>query len=222
MRRASEKGEKVLVDKALSKGGRLFDCDPTKADRAFVFTRGYMKASDVKQEVHAKTGIPLEEIKVYSKIGDNITEDVLIFLKNPYGGSPEAYRTEGTLEKRIYDIIQEAIKYIEENPTDIIEYLGYSEHTKEFLRKYFYGENELRDELKNCIVRLENGEKPIFIRPLRIFGERGSIAGTKVYSEQKQALSLDESEIQSLIRGELNKFLCTEECVQKLKRILKE
>ena len=34
--------EELLVNNALDKDGRLFNCNPTKAERAFVFVRGFL------------------------------------------------------------------------------------------------------------------------------------------------------------------------------------
>jgi hypothetical protein len=79
----------------------------------------------------------------------------------------------------------------------------------------------LLEELKNCLGLLERGQKPIFIKPLRIFEEGWSLASTYEYDQQDKVPSLGESEIQALVRGELNRLLCSEECVQKLKSILK-
>jgi hypothetical protein len=91
----------------LGKDGRLFPCDPTKADRALVFTRGFFEEEEIAEAVAKCTHLSYEKIegkiegkiKIYRKLGDSKNEDVLILLRNPYGdGTANEHTRKGTLE----------------------------------------------------------------------------------------------------------------------------
>jgi hypothetical protein len=214
-RKAKGRSVASLVDRALGPDGRLFPCDPLKADRAYVFTRGFFDALSVDNAVQKRLDLPDEKVKVYRKIGDGRLEDVLILLRNPYGGTPGAHIIENTFEWRMHCIISEAITYIDENPTNIIEYLGYKDMTKEHLRSYFYGEDALRSELHKCLKRLENGEKPVFTRQLRIFGDsvQSSVAGaSRSCQDRMQMTAAEREELREMVREEIMEVLLEEEC----------
>jgi hypothetical protein len=166
--------ERSMVEHALSEECRLFPCTPYKADRAYVFTVGYFNSEKVKFAIEDLTGITEDHINVYRKLGNGFGEDILILLRNPYGGKAgEQNKKENgkdlTFESRVYDLIGSAINYIDTNEINNIDYVGYSDLTKKYLRNYFYGSGGLRDELCNCLGRLERGERPIFRNPLKIF-----------------------------------------------------
>ncbi|MDD1741832.1 MAG: hypothetical protein LUQ47_00730 [Methanotrichaceae archaeon] len=219
----SSGSEDVLVERALMKPDRLFDCDPTKADRVFVFVRGFVQADKITEAVCDRTKIPPQNIKVYRKIGDKRTEDILIMLRNPYGGSSGAHEIEGTLEMRFHGIISEAIRYIDNNKTDIIDYLGYSDNTKTYLKNYFYGDDGMRDELYASLDRLEAGSKPFFYRPISIFGGKSEPSLEYVSREAAEAIEIGEREkIEALIRAEFRKMLTSEECREKIRAIMKD
>jgi hypothetical protein len=138
--------EKILVQKALE-DGRLFDCDPKKSDRIFVFTRGLVDSDKLKKEIADQTMIPenLIEDKVYNpwcKLGDGENE-ILILLSNPYGGSPDAWNSEGTLEKRIYELLENGVRYLKnEHLVD----QGLREDTRVSLGAYYFGKEWVKDE----------------------------------------------------------------------------
>jgi hypothetical protein len=221
--------ERDLVDGALGKpgslyplgkDGRLFPCDPTKADRVLVFTRGFFKSKGIKEAVHERTGIAESKIMVYRKLGDSKTEDMLILLRNPYGGTPGEHKRHGTLEWRLHDIISESINYIENNEMNILGFQSYKKVTKDRLRTYFYGKNGLQDELYNCLERLETGKKPAFTRPLRIFGDGAmerTLAGNQV---EPQVMSMDTASLKELVKGQMKEILEDEDCRRKIKELL--
>ncbi len=221
----------TLVEGALGKAeslfplgndGRLFPCDPSKADRALVFTRGFFSPIEIRDAVSKRTGLDEDKIKIYRKLGDSKNEDMLILLRNPYGGTQDGHKRQGTLEWRFHDIITESLKYIEENETNILGFQSYKQVTKEKLRNYFYGENGLKDELYNCLDRLENGERPIFRRPIRIFGNGGQTpagSGTNYISGQDVPVE-DKTKLRALVKEELKEILRSEDCRRRIKEIL--
>jgi cell division GTPase FtsZ len=197
-RKGSDGSVDSLVEEALSKSGRLFPCDPARADRAYVFTRGFFKAEEIDQAVQERTGLTEEKVKVYRKIG-NGSRDVLVLLRNPYGGISGNHEARDTLEWRIYGIISEAIRYLDENSTNIIESQGYKDITNDHLRSYFYGDSGLREELSQCLERLKSGKRPVFLRPMRIFN--GALEA--IASVGAEANEHDEALIRKLVREEL-------------------
>lgn len=224
-------GVTTLVEGALGKkagslfplgnDGRLFPCDPTKADRALVFTRGFFSSGEIRDAVELRTGLDKDMIKIYRKLGDSKNEDMLVLLRNPYGGAPGEHKRQGTLEWRFHDIITESVNYIDQNENNILGFQGYKQITKEKLRNYIYGENGLRDELYNCIDRLENGERPIFKRPLRIFGN-GAEAPTAAISGlgDQDVPAEDKARLRELVKAELQEILRSEDCRRRIREIL--
>jgi hypothetical protein len=203
-----------LVDKVLARKSRLFPCQPARAERAYVFARGFFRSEDVKRAVSARTGLSLDRIKVYRKIGDGRSEDMLVLLRNPYGGSPGAHEDKETFEGRLHDVMDQAIRYLEDNSENILGYLGYCDFTKEHLESYFYGEGGLKEELQRSLERLEKGMKPIFTRPLSIF------KGETVTARAAEATALDEGRLRNMVKKELKEMLKSEECLSKIKEKL--
>jgi hypothetical protein len=156
-----------LSEGALTKG-RLFPCDPSKADLILVFTRGFFGLHEIIDAVQKRTYIPDHRIFVFQKLGEGGYEDMLILLRNPYGGTPGEHTRLGTLEWRIHRVITEALRYIQDNRANIFSRFGYTQNSLEKLQTYFYGEGGLANQLHICLDRLENGKKPIFTNPLRI------------------------------------------------------
>jgi len=109
-----EGNEAELVRKALKKG-KLFDCSPSRADKAFVFCRGFVDSIKVKQAL-SQEGI--KNVQIYRKMGEKNNE-ILILLRNPYGGDPQAYNTPGTLENKFCVIIAKVLKYMNEHVQDL-------------------------------------------------------------------------------------------------------
>ena len=213
-RRGASGSADSLVDKVLARKSRLFPCQPARAERAYVFARGFFRSEDLKKAVSARTGLSEDQVKVYRKIGDGRSEDMLILLRNPYGGSPGAHENKETFEGRIHDVMDQAIRYMEEDQENILGYLGYCGFTKEHLESYFYGKGGLKEELRRSLGRLEKGMKPIFTRPLSIFkGETvtASAAGTG---------ALDEGRLRNVVKEELKEMLKSEECRSKIREMI--
>lgn len=181
--------EEDLIDKALSDEGRLFGCTPDKADSAFVFCRGFIKSNKIKRALSERTGVPQNMIYPIRKMGVGPNE-ILILLRNPYGGDTEAYKKVGTLENRFCQVISEALQQMRQHPEDLY-YEGKEEKDKKddkhadlpnltdisktALKTFFFGSDGtsktsgLAFELEEARKRLRKGQKPFFIHPLRIF-----------------------------------------------------
>ncbi|NPV61728.1 MAG: hypothetical protein HPY61_03695 [Methanotrichaceae archaeon] len=207
-----------LVKEALSANGRLFPCDPTRADRAYVFTRGFFKKEDIKAAVAGALQMDSKEaeekVHVYRKIG-NGSQDILIVLRNPYGGTSRGQAGDD-LKQRIYDVVSNAIGYLDENPTNIMGSMGYSELTKDRLFEYFYGSRGLREELVRCQERLMKGERPAFVRSIEIFDEvSGGQAG-----KGGEIGRMEQSEMEKLIELELERLLHSEKFRKKIREMM--
>ncbi|MFB3766154.1 MAG: hypothetical protein ACE14P_13040 [Methanotrichaceae archaeon] len=212
----------TLVGGALSKGGRLFPCDPAKSERALVFTRGFFSIKEIADAVEKGTKLPQNKIKIYKKLGDSKNEDILILLRNPYGGSPDEHKREGTLERRLHEIISISQNYIDENEKNILGFQSYKDISKEKLWNYFYGEKGLGWELYNCLDRLEKGEKPVFQKPLSIFGserETSAVNGEICKTDSEVSVE-DKLKIREMVKAELKEILRSEDCRRRIKEIL--
>jgi len=174
--------EESLINKALTEG-RLFGCTPEKADRVMVLCRGFINSEKVRQAISSQTGIETQKIWVLGKM-DKRKDEVLILLRNPYGSDPYAYEREGTLENRFYNVITTALSYIAQN-REVLFYKGKDseinaqEEKDDLIRppdtyryaisQFFFGKDGFVYELSKARWRLERGEKPFFLKPLRIF-----------------------------------------------------
>jgi len=205
----------------LGKDGRLFPCDPAKADRALIFTRGFFSAEEIMEAVQKRIYLPKSKIKIYRKLGDSKNEDMLILLRNPYGGTSGEHVRKGTLEWRLYDVITQAIDYIDNNKTNILDF-DYKPITTKMLENYFYGKNGLRDELIRSKERLENGDRQIFSKPLYIF--KGATPSVPTAQDACKvgpaATGLNEARLKEIVKTELKEILTSDECVDKIKRII--
>jgi hypothetical protein len=195
--------EEALIKKALSKEGKLFGCSPEKADFAMVFCRGFIDSEKIREILSRETGIAPESIWPSRKMGEGNNE-ILILLRNPYGGDPKAYLKEGTLEKRFCMVISQALQYMSQQPEDLFyegkqekkgkkdgkpaEQVRLTEASKEALKMFFFGPEGMdKDgfgktsgfafELKEARRRLRDGEKPFFHNPLRIFYKEAKTEG---------------------------------------------
>jgi hypothetical protein len=191
----------------LGKDGRLFPCEPSKAERALVFTRGFFSLDEIMKAVRKRTDLQERNIKIYRKLGDSKNNDILILLRNPYGGTPNEHELPGTLEWKLHRIITEAINYIKQNQANIVDFEGYKPITKERLRTFFYGENGLVDELQKSLGRLERGEKPTFIRPLKIFGDGAEAPKAPENCRAGMQIALSEAELRKIVKEELSQIL---------------
>jgi rhodanese-related sulfurtransferase len=189
-----EGAEAELVKKALC-DGKLFDCFPSKADKAVVYCRGFLDSGEIEQALHNEG---IKNVQVYRKIGEKNNE-LLILLRNPYGCDPQAYKTDGTLENKFCKIIGSVLNYMDENVEDLF-YEGKNSQkmveteddaavkltklSKDALTQFFFGKEGyirgsigktegLAFELREARKRLEEGqnpsEEPLFCKSLRIF-----------------------------------------------------
>jgi hypothetical protein len=176
------KSEKELVEKALSpckiNNGRLegilFPCDFRKADQAYVFARGLLDRKILQDELQAKIGKnekgEPKMIYVYPKIGEKDSREVLIFLRNPFGGETKILSNDNcgkgcgneeswkkdtvsdSFEQRIYCTICMSLEYLRNNETDIMSGGGgmkITNVTKVSLGRYLYGEKWIDKNLKS-------------------------------------------------------------------------
>jgi hypothetical protein len=207
-----------LVGEALSENGRLFPCDPTRADRVYVFTRGFFKKEDITAAVAGALRMDSKEaedkVHVYRKI-ENDSQDILILLRNPYGGASRSQSSD-ELTQRIYDVISNAIGYLDDNPTNIMGSMGYSELTKDRLSEYFYGNGGLREELVRCQERLTRGKRPTFVRSIEIFDG----VSEKRPGEGGEVRYLEQSEMEKLVELELERLLHSEKFRKKIKDLI--
>lgn len=202
--------EDALVKKALSEEGRLFACTPEKADFAVVFCRGYIDDEKIRAALSRETGIPPGNIWPARKMGEGENE-ILILLRNPYGGDPKAYLKEDKLEYRFCKAISLALQQIRESPEDLIyegkaaetgkegksDQVRLTDASKQALKTFFYGEDGSSQnsgfvyELNEARKRLRDGEKPFFINPLRVF-QKEKAHPEEIVKSQKQVKSDDE------------------------------
>jgi hypothetical protein len=217
----SSNPEEALIKKALSEEGRLFGCTPEKADFAFVFCRGFIDSDKIRTILSKETGILPESIWPVRKMGEGNNE-ILILLRNPYGGDPNAYMKVGTLENRFCTVIAQALQYIKEHPEDLF-YEGKQEEkdkkddkpseqvkltalSKEALKTFFFGPNGSNQtsglvfELNMARKRIKDGEKPFFINPLRIFQKEGIV---KENLKKSHGRSESDDEIASIVDAKI-------------------
>jgi hypothetical protein len=225
----SSNPEEALIMKALSEEGRLFGCTPEKADSAWVFCRGFIDSYKIREILSRETGIARESIMPVRKMGEGNNE-ILILLRNPYGGDPSAYKKEGTLENRFCKVIGQALQYMKEHPEDLF-YEGKQEEkdkkgdkpkeevkltavSRKALKTFFFGsegagkegsvqKSGLAFELNEARKRLKDGEKPFFTNPLRIFSREA-----KVERENKIKVSeMDKDEIARAVDKRINELI---------------
>ena len=213
-------GERSLVEHALQEGSRLFPCVPERADRAFAFTRGFVREDKIKEAIDDLTDHKITKIEVYRKLGNGGSEDILILLRNPYGGVAGEHLKEGTLESRIYGIVESAIEYIDSQEMNIIDVKGYTAFTKESLRNYFYGPGGMREELAKAKDRIAEGKRPIFLNlhPPSIFSKESL---TEMTHEFEVKSSAEASEVEMLVQREISRLLGTPEFDQRVREIVK-
>ncbi len=148
-----------------AKEGKLFACDPKKADGAFVFARGLMKKDELRQVVSGF--LPKDtQIDAWRKIGDNSGDEILILLKNPYG-SQGAYDIPGTFEHRLHNVITLGLGYLNRSKDDILH--SRVPETTDALNAYFFNEFGLDYWLRKSLQRIEGGKKSFFGKELKIF-----------------------------------------------------
>ncbi|MDD4652909.1 MAG: hypothetical protein PHQ34_11850, partial [Methanothrix sp.] len=216
--------EEALVQKALSAEGRLFGCTPEKADFAMVFCRGFIDSDKIREELSKATGITPLNIWPMRKMGEGENE-ILILLRNPYGGDPKAYLKDDTLESRFCKVISLALQYISQRPEDLF-YEGMEKEksekdakadqvrltatSKEALKAFFFGPDGSGKtsgfvfELKEARKRLRDGKKPFFINPLRIFQRDAAVSNeSRKFNEREKS----DEEIARIVDARINEKL---------------
>jgi hypothetical protein len=220
-----QNSEEGLVRQALSEEGRLFNCTPEKADAAIVFCRGYVDTEKMRQAVYNQMGIPQDHVWPLRKMKEGKNE-ILILLRNPYGGDKEAYTREGSLEHRLCKVISLALQYIGQSPEDLF-YEGKEKAkegkegqvrltpiSKEAVSKFFFGPegfdagefgntSGFAFELREARRRLRDGEKPFFLHQKRIFEKNTKKQEEKPTKEQDQ----NRDEIMRMIDNRVKEIL---------------
>ena len=194
--------EDELVKLALTKG-RLFGCDPEKADRAYVFTRGFIDHEEIVSAIASYSGIPAERIEPWRKLGENGWDEILILLRNPYG-KERGRDVKGTLEQRIHRMIGMAIKYMDDIESNLVKD-GMPDRTKRALEDYFYGEDGIRKRFEEALLKIENGERPFFLEERNIF-ER-AIRESHPQQTQETGRKVDEDEVRKIVEAEVSRAL---------------
>jgi hypothetical protein len=204
------------VEEALSKG-RLFGCQPQDADKAIVFCRGYLDSGKIRNAITGHIpDLTEDKIAVWRKLGENSHEEMLILLRNPYG-SPGSYLKEGTLEWRLHRVMASTIAYIEGHRPDLLYIKGYSEsaqddeltvtdETRQALEDFFYGDRGLKAELELAMKRLEEGNKPFFKRPLRIFDIPDQKSASSLVIDDEEITPAQRAQIKKMIQEELREM----------------
>lgn len=220
----SKDPEESLVKEALSEKGRLFGCTPEKADFAIVFCRGYIDSEKIREALSKETGILPQNIWPVRKMGEDKNE-VLILLRNPYGGYPKAYLRDDSLENRFCKVISLALQYIKQRPEDLFyegkddgknekngspDQVRLTERSKQALKTFFFGQDGSANqggfvfELKEARKRLRDGEKPFFISPMRIFQKESS---EKEEIKKLTGKTASDDEILKLIDDRINELI---------------
>ena len=158
--------EDDLVNKALTEG-KLFSCNPKMAERAYVFTRGFMNQGEIVEAVSRQTGLSEDRIEPWRKLGENQWDEILIFLRNPYG-EKRGCEVKGNLEYRLHRVIRMAINYMDDPESNLVKE-GMPARTRMAIEDYFYGEDGMRKRLDTDLTRIEMGEKPFFLNERNIF-----------------------------------------------------
>lgn len=164
---SKENQEADLVRRALS-DGKLFPCKIEKSDRAYIFSRGLLDPKRLKKELQNSIGKNKggseKEVNVYPKIGDGNSAEILILLRNPYGGEPCTFSRNNcrerckdedtwkatlqeTFEQRIYCAICMGLNYLKNFESEIIQ-TSMKPVTKVSLGAYFFGLDWIDKNLK--------------------------------------------------------------------------
>ncbi|HWQ20129.1 MAG TPA: hypothetical protein VN455_10165 [Methanotrichaceae archaeon] len=196
---SQERGSGRDVVNAALDTGRLCECDPGQADRAYVFFSSSSDVSEIKDAIYEKTGLKECDVLAYRRLPGQGRDQVLILLRNPLGRG--SINDPGTLECRLYWMTQKALGYIEGHRPDII-YAGMPDLTKSALESYFYGGQGLSRALERSLSSLEQGHGPAFQEGLKIFDGKslGSALGPAWHG-------LQEDHLRRIARAEIEKML---------------
>ncbi|MCK9566001.1 MAG: hypothetical protein M0Q43_08130, partial [Methanothrix sp.] len=219
--------EKELIDRAL-KEGKLFPCDSTKADEAYIFSRGLQDPSLLQKELQKAIGqIDGKEktVHVYPKIGDNSSAEILILLRNPYGNGEKLGYSRNTckhqcknesewkktlcktFEQRIYCATCMAQRYLEDYESEIIT-AGMTPVNKAALGSYFYGSKWIDKSLKLLEEKedLSEGDKKFRERLMDAKEQHSKANMPFLMDELDKALGRLERGEKPIFRRELNIF----------------
>ncbi len=195
--------EDELVKRALSEEGQLFRCDPKMAERAYVFTRGFMEFDEIVNAVAKYTGLSKDRVEPWRKLGENKWDEVLILLRNPYGGKDRACENKVTLEYRLHRTLRMALKYMDDPESNLIPE-GMPDKTRDALEDYFYGKTGIKSEFKRSLTRIEKGEKPFFLNEKNIFEDKSERSFEN--NENHENLP-DDEKIRKIVMEEVAKIL---------------
>jgi len=194
--------EENLVKRALSEG-RLFGCDPARAEMAYVFTRGFVSLDKIVEAVARQTGLAEDRIEPWRKLGENHADEILILLRNPYG-EERGCEVKGNLEYRLHRVIRMALRYMDDPESNLVSE-GMPDPTKRALEDYFYGDGGVRDRLKEGLERIEKGDKPFFLDERRIFERSSRDSG--IAELHGVGRKVGDDEIRRLVEEEVRKVL---------------
>jgi hypothetical protein len=199
--------EENLVKKALSEG-RLFGCDPAMAERAYVFTRGFVSLDKIVGAVARQTGLAEDRIEPWRKLGENHADEILILLRNPYG-EERGCEVKGNLEYRLHRVIRMALRYMDDPESNLVSQ-GMPKLTKKAIEDYFYGDDGIRERLKEGLIRIEKGDKPFFLDERNIFARSVRAPGL---SERHRGgdRKVGDDEIRKLVEDEVRRVLAERE-----------
>ena len=159
--------EADLVNSALSKG-KLFPCDVKKTDEAYIFSRGLLDPAKMVNALKDAIGKDKKGnekvVHVYPKIGEDKSAEILILLRNPYGGERSNFSRNScgkpcsnedawkktlseNFEQRVYCAICMGLRYLAEYEKEIIP-SGMKAVTKAKLGDYLYGLDWVERNLK--------------------------------------------------------------------------
>jgi len=193
--------ESRLVQCALK--NKLYSCDHRRADMAFVFVRGLISDTRIREAVNMHTLIPEKMINVYRKIGEGKRKEILILLRNPYGGVPFKEGETDTMESRFIEVMNSALDFMAEEhkkierrsdgtidwadqPVSLVNQADYSSKTKDALFRYFYGPDGLEIRIKASVDKLMRGENaPLFVKYLDIFVGNGESKREPISQSEK-------------------------------------
>jgi hypothetical protein len=161
--------EEVLIQKALNEG-MLFACDPSGADKAFVFIRGYADTDSIKNILKMETRLSERHITIWENIGNGRFDEILILLRNPFKNNYIINKEVETIEKRLSRLINLSLDYMGNYRSEIIQE-SMPPETKDALREYFFGPRGLRIRLSEVLARIEDGKRPYFNHKLEIFDD---------------------------------------------------